>query len=131
ELQRLATGRKAQGIEGIYDLLRELGPMSEDELTARHEGTADEIRTWLQQLIDDKRVFVAVIAGIPRLACMDDATSLRDALGVHLPPSLPQAWLHPVNTPLRDLFLRYSRTHALFTTAQIAEAFGLGIVVAD
>ena len=56
-----------------------------------------------------------MISGQERLACMDDAARLRDALGVRLPESLPEIYLHRVSYPLRDLFLRYLRAHALVT----------------
>lgn len=131
ELQRRATGRKAQGMEGVYDLLRELGPMTVEELAVRHEGTIADVRSWLDNLSADKRIFPVVIAGTEQMACMDDAARLRDALGVRQPETLSSAWLHPVNTPLRDLFIRFSRTHTLFTRTQIAQTFGLGVAVAD
>lgn len=131
ELQRRAVGRKAQGMEGVYDLLRELGPMTIEELAVRHEGTIADVRSWLDNLSADKRIFPVVIADTEQMACMDDAARLRDALGVRLPASLSSAWLHPANTPLRDLFMRFSRTHTLFTGTQIAQAFGLGVAVAD
>lgn len=131
ELQRRATGRKAQGMEGVYDLLRELGPMTVEELAVRHEGTIADVRFWLDNLSADKRIFPVIIAGTEQIACMDDAARLRDALGVRLPETLSSAWLHPVNTPLRDLFIRFSRTHTLFTRTQIAQTFGLGVAVAD
>lgn len=131
ELQRRATGRKAQGMEGVYDLLRELGPMTVEELAVRHEGTIADVRSWLDNLSADKRIFPVVIAGTEQIACMDDAARLRDALGVRMPETLSSAWLHPVNTPLRDLFIRFSRTHTLFTRTQIAQTFGLGVAVAD
>ncbi|MDB2182989.1 ATP-dependent helicase [Citrobacter farmeri] len=131
ELQRRATGRKAQGMEGVYDLLRELGPMTVEELAVRHEGTIADVRSWLDNLSADKRIFPVIIAGTEQIACVDDAARLRDALGVRLPETLSSAWLHPVNTPLRDLFIRFSRTHTLFTRTQIAQTFGLGVAVAD
>lgn len=130
ELQRRAAGRKAQGMEGVYDLLRELGPMSVDEIAARHEGTLADIRTWLDELSAEKRIFPVVIADTAQMACTDDAARLRDALGIRLPATISPAWLHPVNAPLRDLFLRFSRTHTLFTRTQIAQTFGLGVAVA-
>lgn len=64
-----------------------------------------------------------MISGQERLACMDDAAGLRDALGVRLPESLPEIYLHRVSYPLRDLFLRYLRAHALVTAEQLAHEF--------
>lgn len=131
ELQRRAADRRAQGKEGIYDLLRELGPMTVEDIAARHEGTPADIQGWLDDLSADKRIFPVMIADTAQMACMDDVARLRDALGVRLPATISPSWLHPVNAPLRDLFLRFSRTHTLFTSAQVARAFGLGVAVAD
>ena len=62
---------------------------------------------------------------------MDDAARLRDALGVRLPESLPEIYLHRVSYPLRDLFLRYLRAHALVTAEQLAHEFSLGIAIVE
>lgn len=40
ELQRLATDRRARGLEGVADLLRLLGPLAPDEVAARLEPAA-------------------------------------------------------------------------------------------
>lgn len=72
-----------------------------------------------------------MISGQERLACMDDAAGLRDALGVRLPESLPEIYLHRVSYPLRDLFLRYLRAHALVTAEQLAHEFSLGIAIVE
>ena len=72
-----------------------------------------------------------MISGQERLACMDDAARLRDALGVRLPESLPEIYLHRVSYPLRDLFLRYLRAHALVTAEQLAHEFSLGIAIVE
>ncbi|MGQ7191131.1 hypothetical protein ACUODJ_57000, partial [Escherichia sp. HC-CC] len=82
---------------------------------------------YLENLLAVKRIFPAMISGQERLACMDDAARLRDALGVRLPESLPEIYLHRVSYPLRDLFLRYLRAHALVTAEQLAHEFSLGI----
>lgn len=131
ELQRLAAGREAKGEEGLFDLLRELGPMTVEDLVQRHTGSSEEIETYVENLLAAKRIFPAMIAGQKHLACMDDAARLRDALGVPLPHSLPEIYLHRVNYPLRDLFLRYLRTHALVTAEQLARDFGLGIAIVE
>jgi ATP-dependent Lhr-like helicase len=131
ELQRLAPDRKARGKEGLFDLLRELGPMTPDDLAARHRESRDAVNLWLEELLAERRAFTVTIGESQRIACMDDAARLRDALGVRLPADLPDIWLNPVATPLADLFLRYVQTHTLFTVQQIAHAFGLGVAVAQ
>ena len=42
-----------------------------------------------------------------------------------LPPGLPDALLEPVRDPLGDLALRHARTHAPFTSADLAARYGL------
>jgi ATP-dependent Lhr-like helicase len=81
ELQRLAPDRKARGKEGLFDLLRELGPMTPDDLAARHRESRDAVNLWLEELLAERRAFVVTIGESQRIACMDDAARLRDALG--------------------------------------------------
>ena len=79
ELQRLAPGRRAKDEEGLFDLLRELGPMTVEDLAQRHTGSSEEVASYLENLLAVKRIFPAMISGQERLACMDDAARLRDA----------------------------------------------------
>ncbi|MDD9204902.1 crosslink repair DNA glycosylase YcaQ family protein, partial [Georgenia sp. 10Sc9-8] len=51
---------------------------------------------------------------------------LRDALGVPLPPGLPESVLTPVPDPLGDLVRRYARSHGPFTVEDVAAWLGLG-----
>ncbi len=124
-------GRRAKGEEGLFDLLRELGPMTVEDPAQRHTGSSEEVASYLENLLAVKRIFPAMISGQERLACMDDAARLRDALGVRLPESLPEIYLHRVSYPLRDLFLRYLRAHALVTAEQLAHEFSLGIAIVE
>jgi ATP-dependent helicase Lhr and Lhr-like helicase len=48
---------------------------------------------------------------------------------VALPPGVPDAFTEPVPDPLRDLVLRYARTHGPFSAVAVAERYGLGIAV--
>ena len=56
-------------------------------------------------------------AGAERWAAIEDASRLRDALGVALPIGVPTAFVEPVDDPLGDLVGRYARTHGPFTAA--------------
>ena len=67
--------------------------------------------------------------GAQRWAAIEDAGRLRDALGVALPPGVPDAFTEPVADPLRDLMLRYARTHGPFGAAEVAERYGLGVAI--
>lgn len=105
--------------------------MTVEDLAQRHTGSSEEIASYLENLLAVKRIFPTMISGQERLACMDDAARLRDALGVRLPESLPEIYLHRVSYPLRDLFLRYLRAHALVTSEQLAHEFSLGIAIVE
>ncbi len=128
-LQRLSPERRVRGVEGIADVLRELGPMTEAQVGARLlEGDA---QAFLQSLQKQRRVIRVTLAGTSQWAAIEDATRLRDALGVALPARIPSAFLQPTHDPLGDLVGRYARTHGPFTSAQLAAAFGLGTAVVE
>ena len=137
ELQRLAPDRKARDAEGIVDLLRMLGPLSEAEIAARLELPVGEVSTReprelreLLELLDPlERANRIWRAGSERWAIIEDAARLRDALGTPLPIGIPAAFVEPVDDPLGDLVSRYARTHGPFTLSAVAERFGLGTAV--
>lgn len=144
-LQRLDPSYRLRGLEGAADLLRLLGPLSAGELALRLRADlveeAEETETGhldssqaqelLDQLTAQRRAFPLLLAGRQVYAACEDAARLRDALGVPLPPGLPSAYLEPVADPLGDLLSRYARSHAPFTSAQAAQALGLGVSVVD
>jgi ATP-dependent Lhr-like helicase len=75
------------------------------------------------------RVLRATIGGVERWAVIEDASRLRDALGVPLPIGVPSAFLDPVTDPIGDLVSRYVRTHVPFAAADAAARLGLGVAV--
>lgn len=146
ELQRLVPERKARDAEGVVDLLRMLGPLSETELLQRVvplpelvEGGGREsavastssatVTTWLGELQRANRVLLVTIAGEKQWAVVEDAARLRDALGVPLPIGVPAAFIEPVDDPVGDLVSRYARTHGPFIVQDAASRFGLGTAV--
>ena len=139
EAQRLDPDRRARGIEGVADLLRMLGPLDAGDVAARLEpadpSAADQAAeadasAHLAELIDTRRAIPVTIAGASRVAAIEDAGRLRDALGAALPVGIPNAFLEPVADPLGDLVARFARTHGPFPTAAVAERFGVGVAVA-
>lgn len=84
----------------------------------------------LDALVQARRAITVTIAGVPRIAAIEDAGRLRDALGAALPTGIPVAFLEPLADPLGDLVARYARTHGPFTTDAVATRFGLGAAVA-
>ncbi|WP_426516295.1 ATP-dependent helicase [Diaminobutyricibacter sp. McL0618] len=137
EVQRLAPDRRARGLEGAADLIRMLGPLTVDEAGERLEGEGDEpagpvvARRLLTELVDAKRALTVTIAGTESFVAIEDASRLRDALGVPLPIGVPIAFVEPVDDPLGDLVSRYARTHGPFTTADVATHLGLGIAIVN
>ncbi|MCZ2402824.1 ATP-dependent helicase [Paenarthrobacter sp. Z7-10] len=145
ELQRLAPGRRARGLEGVADLLRLLGPLSIEEVAARLDPEADDgssagsplggmdaaaaAEDHLEALVKVNRALRINMASTPRYAAIEDAARLRDALGIPLPMGVPQAFIEPVADPLSDLLGRYGRTHGPFTAAEAADRLGLGVAV--
>jgi len=126
ELQRLVDNRAARDADEVHDVLRELGPQSMLELAARvTEPAATE--SFVDQLVAERRAFVANIAGEDRIVAAEDAARVRDALGTAIVVGLPAAFTDPVDTPLDDLVERFARTHCPFLATQVAHRFGIGV----
>ncbi|MEU0131691.1 DEAD/DEAH box helicase [Streptomyces sp. NPDC006289] len=126
ELQWLTDDRKIKDAEGVADLLRVLGPLTDADLVERGAESA-----WAPELETARRAIRVRIGGSPHWAAVEDAGRLRDALGTALPVGVPEAFTEPVKDPLGDLLARYARTHGPFTAAQAAQRFGLGTAVTD
>ncbi len=132
ELQRLAEDRRARDREGVADVVRVLGPLTAREVAERTDPAAADERTvlaWLAELERDRRVLRVRVAGEERWAAIEDASRLRDALGVALPIGVPSAFVEPVADPVGDLVSRYARTHGPFRASEVAERLGLGPAV--
>jgi len=144
EAQRLDPERHVRGLEGVADLLRMLGPLDAAEVAARLEDTTvpegadagsqtlptSAAQTHLDELIVTRRAIAVTVAGSLRVAAIEDAGRLRDALGVALPTGIPVAFLEPLADPLGDLVARFARTHGPFTTDAVSLRFGIGSAVA-
>ncbi|MEV1011735.1 DEAD/DEAH box helicase [Streptomyces sp. NPDC049881] len=126
ELAWLTDERRVRDAEGVADLLRVLGPLTDGELAERGADTV-----WAAELAAARRAIRVRIAGAEHWAAIEDAGRLRDALGTALPVGVPEAFTEPVQDPLGDLLARYARTHGPFTSASAAERFGLGTAVVD
>src|SRR5690606_23192825 len=123
-LQRLTPERHARGVEETADLLRSLGDLTRQEAAER--GVRPE---WLERLVAERRAIVVRIAGEERYLAIEDASRVRDALGVALPVGVPESFTEPVADPLGDLLRRYARTHTPFSAHEAATRFGLGTAV--
>ncbi len=129
ELQRLTPDRTTRDLEGAADLLRLLGPLTSAEIAVR--SVADSaVGVWVDELRLSRRAVLVRIGGEDYVAAVEDVARLRDALGVPVPPGIPEAFTEPVADPLGDLVARYARTHGPFATGEVASRFGLGHAVA-
>ena len=117
ELQRLVPERHARHPDDLHDLLADLGPLDESEIRAR--ATADPA-PWIDTLVRERR---AIRVGT-RIAAVEDAARLRDALGLAIPAGLPSAYTDPVPEPLDDLVARYARTHVPFVLDEVVARLG-------
>ncbi|WIB63820.1 ATP-dependent helicase [Curtobacterium sp. MCBD17_040] len=142
DLQRLSPDRRARDAEGLVDVLRLVGPLDLDECVTRSwladgaatsESAAAEARatmtTTLTDLERDRRLLGFTFRGEQRWSVIEDASRLRDALGVALPIGVPTAFVEPVADPLGDLVGRYARSHGPFAAGEAATHLGLGVAV--
>jgi len=128
QLQHLEPDRAARHVDGAHDLLIRLGDLTRDELEARSvpDASVDE---WLFELQRDRRAIAVPVAGETRWIAAEDAGKYRDALGVVVPPGLPDAFLGSELRPLVALTRRFARTHGPFTTIELAHRLGIGPAV--
>jgi len=130
QLQHLSDDRAARDAEGVADLLRLLGPLTEEEVAAR--ANAADVGGWLEGLRAARRALTVSFAGRSWWVAVEDIGRLRDGVGAAVPLGVPAAFTEAVADPLGELLGRYARTHTPFTTAEAAARFGLGLrVTAD
>ncbi|RXQ99882.1 ATP-dependent helicase [Pseudoxanthomonas composti] len=129
DLQCLSAERQVVGVEGVADLLRQLGPLTSEAVARRMKQ--GEAGSALAALREQGRAIQIVLGGTPHWAAIEDAGRLRDALGVRVPAQVPAVFLQPTPDPLGELVWRYARVHGPFTTRQLAQALGLGVAVAE
>jgi ATP-dependent Lhr-like helicase len=129
QLQRLDPAYRVKHQDGVHDMLISLGDLSDSELRGRvaTPDVADSVRT----LLKAGRVVEARIAGERRYIAVEDSARFRDALGISLPPGVPEALLTPVADPLGDLALKFARTHAPFSATDLAARYGMSAATAE
>jgi len=116
--------RRARDADELHDVLRELGPLTREELADR---AREDPSTWTTALLTERRAIEVRLADEDRIAAAEDAARLRDAVGVALPPGLPAAFTDPVDDPLADLVARYARTHGPFDEHAVARRLALPV----
>jgi ATP-dependent helicase Lhr and Lhr-like helicase len=129
QLQRLDPQYQVKSADGVHDMLLSLGDLTAGEIAAR--AISADVAASVGALASARRVLPIRIAGDPRYIAVEDAARVRDALGVPLPPGVPESLLQPVRDPLGDLARRYARTHAPFTAPDFAARYGLHAAAAE
>ena len=126
ELQVLAGRSQPRDADEAADLLRRLGDLTDAEAGARGITPA-----WLADLGHQRRVAKVRIGNEERWIAAEDAARYRDALGVTLPPGLPQAFLVPAPRALESLLVRWARTHVPFFASEPARRWLLPEAVVE
>jgi ATP-dependent Lhr-like helicase len=124
DLQCLSEPARATGRDGLLDVLRRVGDLTEAEVAARTLTGLDPL-TMLQELSRERRVARIRIHGEPRWIDAADAGLYRDALGAAPPGGLPATFLEDVPDALTRLLKRYAATHGPFTTGEVRARYGI------
>jgi ATP-dependent helicase Lhr and Lhr-like helicase len=124
DLQHRSEITRATSRDGLHDVLRHVGDLTEQELAARvFEGI--DAAPLLAELQRERRAIGLRVGGELRSIAADEAGLYRDALGAAPPGGLPDAFLADVPDALRVLVARYARTHGPFTTDELRERYGV------
>ena len=110
ELQRLDGKYSVRDADDLHDLLRHLGDLTVEELALRCNDQVvrdGRMQAWIEQLLKSRRAIQVRVSGQDRLAAAEDAARLRDALGIVLPPGLPEAFLESSDDALLELIVAF------------------------
>jgi ATP-dependent Lhr-like helicase len=129
DLQHLSPDRKVRSLDGLSDMLRDIGPLSADEAMLRTDH-AQSAPVWLEELLRGGRAVLLPVNGVNRYMAVEDVARLRDTIGLQPPPGVATDFLEPVADPLGDVIGRYARTHGPFTDQEAAETIGLAVATA-
>src|SRR6202012_3452734 len=94
QLQHLSSDRAARDAEAVADLLRLLGPLTEDEGAERAAGP--DVSGWLEALFAAKRALPVSFAGRSWWVAIEDIGRLRDGVGVAVPGGVPASFAEAV-----------------------------------
>jgi ATP-dependent Lhr-like helicase len=128
-LQHLDERYRVRHADALHDLLIRIGDLTAAEIRAR--SAIEDTNAAIDALERSRRIVAVPIAGERRYVAVEDVARYRDALGVPLPPGLPESLLEPVRDPSGDLALRYARSHGPFTSYELAARYGLGPALAE
>ena len=124
ELQALAGSRRARSVDGVADLLRRVGDLRTDEVTARVTDELDGTSA-LAELEGTRRAVRVRVAAEERWIAVEDVARYRDAVGASPPAGVAETWLAATDAPLDALLSRWARSHAPFTADAPAARWGI------
>ncbi|MGH2894410.1 MAG: Lhr family ATP-dependent helicase, partial [Solirubrobacteraceae bacterium] len=126
DLQCLSEPARAANRDSLLDVLRRVGDLSLEEVTARVLEGLDPA-PMLSDLRGERRADRVRINGQERWIDAADAGLYRDALGAAPAGGLPAAFLEDVPDALSRLLRRYAATHGPFTTADGRARYGVDV----
>jgi ATP-dependent helicase Lhr and Lhr-like helicase len=124
DLQHRSDRTRADSRDGLADVLRRLGDLTEAEAADRVLAALDA-SAMLSELERERRAVRVRVGGEERWIAADDAGLYRDAFGAVPPSGLPEAFLTDVEAPLEKVAARWARTHGPFTTAELRDRYGV------
>ena len=126
DLQCRSELTRAANRDSLLDVLRRVGVLSADEVSARVLQGSD-VAAMLSDLRGERRAARVRINGEERWIDAADAGLYRDALGAAPAGGLPEAFLADVPDALSRLLRRYATTHGPFTTADVRTRYGIDV----
>jgi ATP-dependent Lhr-like helicase len=124
DLQHRSERTRVADSDGLHDVLRRVGDLSDEEVAGRLLAGVDA-RVLLDALERERRAARMRIGGEDRWVAAQDTGLYRDALAAVPPSGLPDAFLAPVEDALAELVRRYARTHGPFTTGELRERYAV------
>ncbi len=124
DLQHRSVRTQATGRDGVQDVLRRVGDLTDAEVSLRVLDALDAA-AMLDELERERRALRVRVAGERRWIAADEAGLYRDALGVMPPGGLPAAFVEDVPDALRTLAGRYAHSHGPFTSGELRARYGV------
>jgi ATP-dependent Lhr-like helicase len=126
DLQHRSDRTRADSRDGLADVLRRLGDLTEAEAADRVLAALDA-PAMLADLERERRAVRIRLGGEERWIAADDAGLYRDAFGAVPPSGLPEAFVADVETPLEKVAARWARTHGPVTTGELLARYGVDL----
>jgi ATP-dependent Lhr-like helicase len=124
DLQCRSEAARAVNRDGLLDVLRRVGDLSEAEVRERVLDGLDPV-AMLEDLRGERRTARVRLNGEERWIDAADAGLYRDALGAAPPGGLPAAFLEDVPDAMTRLLRRYGATHGPFTSEEVRARYGI------